>query len=65
MCESPKHIYFPSGFTFGMLKQHIILSFKFLHGKPDSQLRMWKLAGNFPEFMHYYRTQLSINVIAE
>ncbi len=61
-CESPKIIYFPCDYTFRQLKQHLISSFKFLNGKPEGELRLWRLAAPFSEFMFYYRQQLNSNV---
>jgi len=56
-CESPKRIYFPCNYTFRNLKNHIIQSFKFLHGKDEDSIRLWKPSISFSEFMHYYRSQ--------
>lgn len=62
MCEFPKPLYFPSDFTLATFKTYVIKVFKFMHGRPEKDIRLWKLVpgGNngFIEFMHYYRGQL-------
>ncbi|MDR3737316.1 MAG: hypothetical protein P4L10_17530 [Acidobacteriaceae bacterium] len=60
-CEYPKPLYFQSDLTFLAFKTYIIHVFKFMNGKQENAIRLWRLLpqGCFNEFMHFYRSQLA------
>jgi hypothetical protein len=59
LCEEPRFIFFPSNYTFTMLKTYIASMFKFLKGK---EIRLWRLVESFNQFMEHYKVNIKVKV---